>query len=287
MFFNLKHHIASLVAVFLALGLGILIGSAAPGNDALVVQQQHLAGRLETQLESLRQKNKTLQAGLNSLEAENNIYRQFASQVVPALASNKLEGHSIAIILTGGRVLPGELATVLEMAGARIQSTTAILKEMEAEDCSRLINKLNWPDVDAKTLPVKMAEEIAKAILTGDTKVTDILAGEDLLSTGGRYGQPVDDVVIIGGGTAKKILKTGSIDSAIIDFFKSRGKNVYGAEDSRAAYSYVREYQKKGISTVDNIDMPPGQLSLIYAISGRPGHYGVKPSAGSLLPALY
>jgi hypothetical protein len=39
---DMRYHIASLAAVFLALGLGILIGSAALSEHVLVNQQKHL-----------------------------------------------------------------------------------------------------------------------------------------------------------------------------------------------------------------------------------------------------
>ncbi len=285
MFFNLKYHIASLVAVFLALGLGILIGSAVPGGDALVSQQQQLTRTLEIQLDTLRKKNQFLEARVISLEMNNNIQRQFESRVLPVLVAGRLKGRSIAIIETAGRRFADDLAGILKAAGAEIQSTTA-LSGLQIRDRKGLLEKLNWPDTDEKTLTSRLAGEIAGAVLTGNTGTLGVLEAGRIIRTGGRYGGPLDDVVIVGGSPDKGLVKIDAVDFTIIDFFKSRGINVYGVEESCAAYSYMKDYQKKGITTVDNIDTVPGQVSLVYAISGSPGQYGVKSSARMLLPAM-
>ena len=47
---DIRYHIASIVAVFLALGLGVLIGSTIVGDDLLVDQQKKLLDRLKNSL---------------------------------------------------------------------------------------------------------------------------------------------------------------------------------------------------------------------------------------------
>lgn len=285
MFFNLKYHIASLVAVFLALGLGILIGGAVPVSDALVGQQQQMTSALEVQLGALRQKNEFLQARLCSLEMDYNIQRQFENQVFPALVADRLKGRSIAIISSAGHRLPDQLAASLEAAGASIHSTTN-LNGLQARNREELLKKLGWQEMDDRKMTARLAAEVAGAVLTGDTGVLSVLADSRVISSGGRYGDPLDGVVLVGGSPDKRPSRIELVDYPIIDLFKSRGISVYGVEESCAVNSYMREYQKKGITTVDNIDTAPGRLSLVYAISGSPGRYGVKPSAQRLLPAV-
>ena len=67
MIIDLRYHIASLVAVFLALGLGILVGGIFLKSDILVNRQKELTDRLEVQIEQLRQKNETVEKELSSL----------------------------------------------------------------------------------------------------------------------------------------------------------------------------------------------------------------------------
>jgi len=285
MFFNLRYHIISLVAVFLALGLGILIGSTVLGSEALVGQQQQLTNSLETRISALSQKNKLLQARIQSLEMDSNIQRQFGSQALPVLVAGRLEGRSIALIQTSGQDLPEGLLPALEAAGAAIQSTT-VLNGLELPDRGTLLARAGWPALDDGALAARIAAETARAVLTGETGVINLLAAHKLVKTWGRYGDPVDDLIIIGGSREKSLVRLQQIDLPLIDLFRSRQVGVYGAEESCSAFSYMKEYQKKGIPTVDNIDTVPGLVSLIYAISGLPGQYGVKPSARALLPAM-
>ena len=52
---DLRYHIATIVALFLALAAGILIGSTIVGDDLLVEQQKKSIDRLEEQFLSLRE----------------------------------------------------------------------------------------------------------------------------------------------------------------------------------------------------------------------------------------
>ncbi|MFZ5652277.1 MAG: copper transporter [Bacillota bacterium] len=279
MFLNLKYHIVSLVAVFLALGLGILIGSAFPGDTTMISQQQLMMGMLESRMESIRQKNESLRARINQLEMNGNIRGQFEKQVLPALVEGRLRGRCVAIISTGERSVTEELASTLQLAGASVQSITSLGGEMKSME--KVADRLQWQNIDQKSFLLKIAVEISSAVMSGDTPAIKTLAGEGILKISGRYGQPVSDVVMVGGAGTEN-----GIDSHIIDYFKSNGVGVYGAEESFASHSCMKEYQKKGLPTVDNIDTAPGQVSLVYAMSGRPGHYGIKSTARSLLPDL-
>lgn len=58
------------------------------------------------------------------------------------------------------------------------------------------------------------------------------------------------------------------------------------AEDSMAPVSYVRYYEKAGITTIDDIDTAYGQVALVQAMAGHPGHYGIKQTAESFIPPL-
>ncbi len=52
--FDMRYHIASLVAVFLALTVGIVLGTAIVNRGVLVRQQNALVGSLRTEFASLR-----------------------------------------------------------------------------------------------------------------------------------------------------------------------------------------------------------------------------------------
>ncbi len=61
---------------------------------------------------------------------------------------------------------------------------------------------------------------------------------------------------------------------------------VVGVEESDANPTSVGFYIDNGISSVDNIDQPAGKVSVIYALNGAEGSFGVKDEAERLLPEL-
>ncbi|MFZ5644080.1 MAG: copper transporter [Bacillota bacterium] len=285
MYLNLKYHIASLVAVFLAMGLGILIGSALPGDDVLAVHQQQLAGKLEAKMYTLSQKNNSLQSKVNLLETENNIKSQFENQVLPALVFQKLKGRSISIIATSGNDMTEGLLKTLTLAGAEVKSIN-LLNFSAVRDEDELLKILNWPSEDKTKIIEKLSHEVSKSIVEGHTENIKKLEDENIVKVNGYYGVYLSDVILLGGSHEKGNQKARKIDSSIAKYFKERGINVYGIEESGVFYSYMNEYQKMGLTTVDNIDTIAGQVALVYAISGKPGHYGIKPTAKRLLPVM-
>lgn len=55
--FDIRYHIIALVASFLALGIGVLVGSMLGGDEVLVREQKQIIDRLEEDFKYLRQEN--------------------------------------------------------------------------------------------------------------------------------------------------------------------------------------------------------------------------------------
>jgi len=70
----------------------------------------------------------------------------------------------------------------------------------------------------------------------------------------------------------------------IIDTAKALDKQVIGIEKENTNFSYMEAYKKFRISTVDNVNSNIGKVSLVLAMEGRPGHYGVKATAEEITP---
>ncbi|HBV96861.1 MAG: hypothetical protein JL50_15230 [Peptococcaceae bacterium BICA1-7] len=281
MFINLKYHLASLVAVFLALGLGMLIGCAVPWEDSLANSQSQLTTSLESQLDQLKKNNQSLRSRIGSLEMQNNIQVKFERQVLPTLVSDRLKDRNIAVIDINGVAAPAELTGTLKAAGADIHSVT-LLGELDfsPEGISRADGN-NWAVETEKSL--RIGREISRAVLTGDTAIVDVLAP---IKKEGLYGGRLTDVVLIGGRRDSGESRPKSLDGDIIDYFLSQNINVFGVEESCIPVSLMNLYQGKKITTIDNIDTVPGLVALVYAIEGRPGSYGIKSTAKKILPDI-
>jgi len=284
---DLKYHIASLVAVFLALGIGILIGSTMLGNDTLIEYQKQVTDRLEAQLENLRLENEAIEATANDLEMDLNIHKEFNSKVLPVLVDSRLENINLALVETNGYRFSEELLDALELSGANVVSVTSFLNFPETQLKDDMAEKLGWNEQDNGKLSSFIAGMVGNAIISGDMDNVDLLAQFNVIQISGTYGQPLDGVIIVGGSQDENSARAKQLDQPLIEIFQSQNIPVYGVEETSAGYSYMEFYQKQRLTaTIDNIDTVPGQLALILSIDGQPGHYGIKSSAQRLLPEL-
>ena len=274
-----------MVATFLALGIGILIGSIMLGNDTLVKQQQQLTRKLELQIEELRKKNEAVQAIINNLEVSNDLKEQFEKQSLPLLVAGRLSGYQVAIIeINHYRFLP-ELTETLKTSGATVSSVTTVFSDL-GFDQEEIQAVLGQKDLTPELIARRLANEIGQNIITGENqKLTNFLIAQGIIKATGQYGVPLNGIIIIRENQAQKTYyEVDTFDLPLIDCFLKQKIAVFGVEETKVDHSCMKAYQRKEITTVDNIDTIPGQAALVLALAGNPGHYGVKPTAQSLLP---
>ena len=72
---NFRYHVVSLTAVFLALAIGLVVGTAALNGPA--------ANELHDQVNQLSKSNSQMRARVNSLTSEVNQKEQFATDIAP------------------------------------------------------------------------------------------------------------------------------------------------------------------------------------------------------------
>lgn len=126
MIIDLKYHIASLTAVFLALGIGIFIGTTLIGNDVMTKQQEKLVTSLQGEFATLRDENKKTAEALAEMQENANYQQQFNRSVLPVLVQQKLQGRKVAIFDLNYRKEHDTLVNVLQLAGADVESVTYI-----------------------------------------------------------------------------------------------------------------------------------------------------------------
>src|SRR3954449_9301738 len=91
--YSARYHAVSLVAVFLALAIGILIG-AEFGGDALTSTRKNLERSLTGNLQDARERSDELNGKLARSD-------EFAGRVYPALVRERLAGRRIGVVALG------------------------------------------------------------------------------------------------------------------------------------------------------------------------------------------
>ncbi len=287
---DLKYHIASLVAVFLALGIGIFIGTTMIGSDVILKQQERLVLSLQEKFDSLRAENQKAAETIAELEAERALQEEFNRLVFPLLVQGRLQGRSMALINTYGKEEHEFLVNVLRMAGANVKSLTVVNLALfeNPELCQEMTQILGLEgDSEKDSLMEALAARLSLALISGgDQELVKFLEEKGMLKISGSYGSPVEDVVLIGGRVNKDDVSIKFFDLVLVRTLKNNGVKVFGVEDTKVPVSCMRYYQSVQIPTVDNIDTIYGQFALIRALEGFPGNYGVKKTADSFLPPL-
>lgn len=286
---DFRYHVVTLAAVFLALGIGILVGTAIGGDEALVKQQKHLIDTLERDFTNLARDREELLSKVDVLTLEIERRDEFAAKAVPVLVRGRLSGKRIAVVKTGDACSDKELNEVvstLKLAGAEVTTVTRITRPFaltEADPIADIASLLRCDlAVGGGTAEVasKLAEELVRGTgkesteAAGPATFVGALEGMKFLVKSGDYSKGADGVVLLGGRSQGDSTIDG-IDVPLIDALRDLGALVVGAQPTNTVVSYTPGYRAKGISTVDNIDTPYGRAALVWALLGAKGSYGV------------
>lgn len=117
---DFRYHIVSIVSIFLALAVGILLG-AGP-------LQEDLGKTLSSQVETLRQEKTDLRAALDAAQKRLDAGDEFATNATVALVGSRLGGRSIALLTLPGadKDVVTALTDVLTASGATVNGPVAV-----------------------------------------------------------------------------------------------------------------------------------------------------------------
>src|SRR5687768_2183067 len=103
---NLRYHIVSLAAVFLAFGLGILAGTTVI-DTGLVSQLRENTKAIENDLNTVR-------ANASELQRQLDVWENFGRSIAPPLLQGRLAGR--AVVIVADQKVPGALLSQLAEA---------------------------------------------------------------------------------------------------------------------------------------------------------------------------
>jgi len=287
---DFRYYISSLAAIFLALGIGIVIGGALMNNGELNKSQEQLIINLEQEFEKLRNEKKTLQAGLMDREIELEVFRQFNREVLPLIVGGLLQDRKIGIIKTNHTVptaLVNSLTKTFKLAGAQVPKVVAFNAWSDpAAENKALAGRLGL-EGDALQLNRLLAALAMEVVSGEDGPALASLQTNSLIQLKEEIKTPLDTLILLGGSFEEKTNWVDQIDLVLAKEAKRIGVMVAGVEPLAAKLSYIPKYKNSGSLTIDNIDTFPGQVALVLALAaGERGHFGVKETARNLLPKL-
>lgn len=288
MIINLKYYVITIVAIFLAIGIGIFIGIMLDGQELIVEQQQQLVSQLESKFGDFKAKQDEQQQRIDFLNAEREKNLRFMDTAYPEMAANTLKGLDVLILETSEDYAYSGISDPFKLAG--VQSVTNIL----IKDSFFLADDVTAQEVSA-TLQLKGSskEEIQKqlirsftnALVKGDNiHLLEYLNEQKMIEYPEGVPFPVDHIVIAGGSSTDEKGILNSLEVPMINIIKASNIPVMAVEKLNVAFSNIPDYKKLRISTVDNVDTIIGKISMLMVVSGQEGHFGEKETAEQLMP---
>jgi hypothetical protein len=287
--FDIRYHVASLAAVFIALIIGILVGVAISGSGFVEGRERDLLNR---QIEEMRAERDQARTQVDQLGDDQRAAQSFVEHAYPAVMQGRLRGRKIAVLYVGA-VDPGVSSSVnraLADAGAGTPFRVRILKvPVSAEALDERI--ANQPallpylgDEKIGELGRELGEELVKG---GETPLWRSLSTELVTEQEGPAGAPVDGVVVVRGAKPQQAL-TARFLNGLYRGVARAGAPAVGAERTGSDPSAVPAFRKSGLSSVDDVESGTGRLALALLLAGSSrGHYGLKPTAtDGVLPPL-
>jgi Copper transport outer membrane protein, MctB len=303
---DLRYHIASLIGVFLALAVGIVVGSSLGSSERQTAAVRHL----QTQFAAVMAEDRRIQEE-NANQREQLAAREEAiGQLAPLAVRDRLAGQRVALVVCGAGEPAEELPALretLRVAGAALISTTRLpapFGPLPPAARTRLIAALSSDGVaaggDRATPPEETAlVTIGQALATGaSSRRLHELAGALSVDLEGEYRLPARRLVFLCAAPVDRPTVpearavAGAFDSGTAAAVVARAAAgagamvVVGETEEMPPLAALRGLSSQGISTIDNLDTAAGRIALVLVLAGAHGDFGAKSAASRLLPPL-
>ncbi|MBD8078006.1 copper transporter [Cellulosimicrobium arenosum] len=316
---DFRYHIVSLISVFLALAVGIILG-AGPLQGAI-------GDQLTGQVEQLRTERNDLRDELDQANLTLDDDARYIEAVGPQLVAGALEERRVAIVdLDGADTDRDEdVASMLEASGAEVVAHVRLTESWTSADdesaretvADGLGDKLG--DVAEDSTPdQRLARALAMSLTgasdddpdarsEGATELEALLERFALVDLVSEQTVPADAVVLLGGPAPEEAVSSGSADDegaapdeqtldievavAVAAQDVSEAALVVGpTAEGEDLVSRIRgtEELAQQLSTVSGVEAEAGQinvpLALAARVTGEVGQFGFEESASAVLP---
>jgi hypothetical protein len=303
---DFRYHLVSIVAVFLALAIGIVLGSTE--------LQGHTIDALQLSSKTLNNELNATIAERNSYQLQVSAYQQFLQTAEPRLLANELTGMRIVIVtepgasstvISGikqaaglsGATVTGEVAlqpAFNDLSGAT-QSSLGALNNSQATDQTPLATPSNQQTANQQQAAQLIGTAILATTTAGETQGMSAADAQTLLGayaqagylaiSGAPYNRATLAVIVTPATApadgqndpANQVLLAVAQEFATL----SAATIVVGSTAGSGAGSAISVLRSSSVSSqvssVDNADITLGQVSTMWALADQLG--GAKPNS--------
>jgi hypothetical protein len=302
---NFRFHLVSLVAVFLALAVGVVMGYGVLGQPTVETLQNRIDA-VEANANARRQENEELQAEVDRLDTAIDALEPFA-------VTDRLLDTPVVIVAVRGvdaEATQG-LVSLVQRAGANASGILWIEDNWvlsDAADREALATALGASATRRTALRERAWRALVERLGQGPDVASDLLrtltdtgfvsfesvSGDVPLATLGGPGTEVLLVVGTDGVVSSRLSLLPAARAAVAAGLPLVGAEMYRDSENEAGrgslVSLVRTEPTlaAAVSTIDDLDRPSGPtiavLALADALRGEIGHYGLGEGATAVAP---
>jgi hypothetical protein len=283
---DFRYHALSLVAVVLALAIGIVLGVTI-GDSLLTDAERSLRGDLRANVTAAHAEAAKAQSDLAGRD-------RMLDALYPRLVSTRLAGTRVALVSWGP--LPDGIESgvrdAIHAGGGRLDSVSVFDRPLTS--LKSALGNVDYGITTADDSSLKALGQTLAQSLIGGGSLAQTLRQQAPDAFAGRFRR-ADAVVFYeaprpNDGSDEKGVKereddrSRTIEAAMLDELARRTIAVVGVEQTSTNPSQISRYKSLKLSTSDSIDKSGGRIALVFALAGAQGNYGLKSSAQKPLP---
>jgi hypothetical protein len=283
---DFRYHALSLVAVFLALAIGIVLGVTV-GDSLVSDAERSLRGQLRADVDKAHGDAAKAQSELTGRD-------KMLDQLYPQLVATRLSGVRVAVLSWGP--LPNNVESgvrdAISKGGGRIDSISVFDTPLSAIKQAIGNDVFAQETADDESLKA-LGRDLGRSIASGGEMMKSLESSspDDFAGRFRRADAVVffeapkpDDGSDSQGVTEREDDRARTIETAMLDELTKHTIAVVGVEATNTDPSQVGRYKSLQLSSADAVDKSGGRIALVFALAGAKGHFGFKSTADKPLP---
>jgi Copper transport outer membrane protein, MctB len=278
--FDLRYHVASLAAVFVALVIGIFVGVGLSGRGFVNDAER---ANLQARIDELRAERDTAVEQASSADVRGEALDSFAGTAYPELVEGRLDGKSVGVVFVGSvdQGIAGTVRRTVADAGGRVALMRALRVPLDTES----IDETLGADEDLQRFSgperrEQLGREVARELVGGGP--TPILRRLSATLVEEQSGiSPVQlDAIVVARSARPQQGETQDFLAGLYGGLASTPIPSVGVDVHGTKRSPLPIFRRRGLSTVEAIDEATGRVALVFLLGGaRAGSYGMGPDA--------
>jgi hypothetical protein len=308
---DFRYHLISIVAVLLALAIGILAGSGFLGGPLLA--------DLKHRLNNIAQDNSGLEKDVAALRRTTQQNQLFAQDTEPWLVQTALTGEAVVLLEPQGTdpAATDNIVSAVTTAGGQVRSTITLNDKLALSDPTSVdqlalaIGSNSGGDRKLRNqtavLLGQRAAAAARSVALDTVRPSaDSQRFDDLVnqlerdgfvskdqSQNGAAAPPGAIFVVLAGGIDRPTFPATAFCLLLARSLADHSAVVLAGEPSTSTWNFVQSVRadakaQRTVATVDDADTVPGGIAAVLglreAMRGRIGHYGFGPGADAAIP---